>query len=272
MKLNSFSLAVMIFVLLFGGIGFTSAMNWWQTESTKVPATYTDGDLAGQYNPVDIRGSYTFGEVSELFDVPLEDLQAAFRLPAGADPASYPLKSLEAQFVDLPVEMGTGSVRMFVAFYKGLPYALSADEETYLFAEAVDVIKAQGKMTAEQSAYLDAHIVQDALVEDAVPTAAVPGSAAPETEEAESTPAATAVVKSEATPAPTEHAAPDQTVTGKTTFRDLMDWGVTQATIEGILGEAMPAPQTLIKDYMSQMGLEFSTMKTQFQAAVDVQK
>ncbi len=253
MKLNSFSLAAIIVVLLFGGIGFTTAMNWWQTENTKIPAAYTEGEAAGQYNPADIRGSYTFGEVSELFDIPLADLQAAFRIPADADPAAYPLKSLEAQFTDFPVEIGTASVRMFVAFYKGLPYELSADEETYLLPEASTLLKAQNKMRPDQAAYLETHTAQEN------PPAAE-ATAAPQTAE------------SAATPAPTEHIAPDRTVTGKTTFQDLLDWGVTQETIETILGSQMPGSGTVIKDYLAQQGLEFSTLKTQFQAEVDKTK
>jgi hypothetical protein len=168
MKLNSITLALIIIVLLFGGIGFSSAMNWWQTESQKIPVTYKEGEAAGQYNPADIRGSYTFGQISDLYAVSLDDLRTAFRISEGTDPASFQVKSLEAQFADLPVEMGTSSVRMFVAFYNGLPYEISEDKETYLFSEAAAVLQARGKMTSEQAAYLEAHIVP-----------AEPGQAAP---------------------------------------------------------------------------------------------
>lgn len=257
MKLNSFTLAALIFVMLFGGIGVSTAMNWWKTESTKIPASYIDGEAAGVYNPADIRGSYTFGEVSQLFAVPLADLQTAFRLPADSDPAVYPLKSLEDLYADLPVEIGTGSVRMFVAFYKGLPYELGADEATYLFPEAAAILKAQNKLRPEQAGYLDAHLVGEA------PGADVPA-------DVPATPVPTAPpVETEVTPAPTEHVAPEMALTGKTTFQELLDWGVTQETIEAILGEKMPVPQTVIKDYLTQKGLEFSTYKTKLQVEVD---
>lgn len=254
MKLHSISLALIIIVLIFGGIVFSSAMNWWQTENQKIPATYKEGEAAGQYNPADIRGSYTFGQISDLFAVPLEDLQTAFRIPAGSDPASYQVKSLEGQFTDLPVEVGTGSVRMFVAFYKGLPYEISTEEETYLFPEASALLKVQGKMTSDQAAYLEAHLVPEAPVQ-AAPAQA---TAAPQVE-----------TNSELTPAPTVHAAPDRTITGKTTFQNVLDWGVTQEAIERILGEDMPSPQTIIKDYATQKGEEFSSLKTALQAEVD---
>ena len=268
MKLNSFSLAALVFLLLFGGIGFTSAMNWWQTETQKVPVKYAEGEASGQYNPADIRGSYTFGDVSELFDVPLVDLQAAFRLPKDVDPSAYQVKSLEAQFADLPVEMGTGAVRMFVAFYKGLPYAIPEDETTYLFAEASTILKAQNRMQPDQARYLKTHIVQETPAEDNA--VSEPAATMPVVNGQAVTPAvATEVVEAGETPLSTEHAAQERKVTGKTTFQDLIDWGVSQETIEAILGEAMPAPQTVIKDHLSAQGLEFSSLKTRFQTEVD---
>lgn len=259
MKLNSYTLAAVIFVLLFGGISFTGAMNWWQTESAKVPVTYSEGEAAGQYNPADIRGSYTFGEVSELFQVPLADLQAAFRLPAGADPAAYPLKSLEAQFAGLPVEMGTGAVRLFVAFYKGLPYDLSAAEDTYLFPEAAEVLRASGQMRPEQAQYLETHTV--------VGAAPGPVDEQQPAQETASTPAPPGADQLESVP--TEHTPPERKVTGKTTFQDLLDWGLTQAAIEQVLGEAMPNPQTAIKDYSTAKGQPFSELKDRLQAELE---
>lgn len=254
MKITSIPLAILIFVLLFGGIGVTSAFNWWKTENTKIPATFSEGAVAGQYNPADIRGSYTFGEVSELFNVPLVDLQAAFRLPAGTDPAGFAVKSLESLFTDLPVEMGTGSVRLFVAFYHGLPYDLSSGEDSYVFAEAARILTGQNRMSPEQSAYLESHIVDD------LPAPVV-----------ETTPVETAapLPASQSTPVPTEHAAPAYTITGKTTFQDVLDWGLTQESIEVLLGAAMPAPQMTLKDYVTQQGEEFMTLKAAFQAEVD---
>lgn len=258
MKLNSYTLAALVFTILFGGIGVSSAMNWWQTESTKEPVRYAVGDAAGEYNPADIRGSYTFGEVSNLFGVPLEDLQAAFRLPGDADPAAYPLKSLEDLYASEPVEIGTGSVRLFVAFYRGLPYDLSAAEDTYLLPEAVDILKTRGKMLPDQAAYLEAHnagsaAAPSALAEPAATAPAAQPSAAPEEHIEGSGPA-------------------ERSVTGKTTFQNLLDWGVAPERIDAILGAPMPAAKTVIKDYLSSKGLEFSTLKAQFQTAVDEAK
>ncbi len=51
MNLTSKTLAAIILVVLFGGIIFSTAMGWWATESSKVAATYTEGEFAGQANP-----------------------------------------------------------------------------------------------------------------------------------------------------------------------------------------------------------------------------
>lgn len=249
MKLTSAPLALIILFVLFGSIGLTSALNLWQTESNKVPAVYAEGEAAGQYNPADIRGSYTFGEVSELFDIPLADLQSAFRIPADANPAAYPLKSLEDQFAGLPVEIGTGSVRLFTAFYKGLPYPIDPQDDTYLLPEAAVILQKQGKLRPEQAEYLGSHIVP------------ADGATAPA---AVTTPAPAA----DAAPAATEHTAPERTVTGKTTFQDLLDWGVPQEKIEEILGSPLPDPAMIVKDYVNAQGLEFSSLKGALQAEI----
>jgi hypothetical protein len=244
MKLNSYILAGLILLLIFGGIALSTAMNWWQTESTKVPVTFTDGEFAGQYDPADIRGSYTFGEISDLFNIPLKDLTAAFGLPAGKDQAAFAVKDLETLYADLPVEIGTSSVRMFVAFYNGLPYDLTTADDTYLFAAAADILTAHEKMTSDQAAFLAAHTLD------------LGG-------------AATATDAAQAETAATEHVAVDGTVTGATTFQDLLDWGVSQVEIEQIIGAAMPDPATVVKDFVTQNGQTFSEVKTALQAAVD---
>jgi hypothetical protein len=251
MRLHPITLAGLIFILTFGGISFASAMNWWQTESEKVPVKFTEGEASGQYNPADIRGSYTFGDVSQLFDIPLTDLQLAFHIPADSDPAAYQLKSLEEQNADMPEEIGTGSVRLFVAFYKGLPFDIMTAEDTYLFPEAVSVLEQQGKLTEVQLSYVKSHTTSSRSAPEAQITAS------PETP-----------FQSEAT----EHIPEEYLVTGKTSFQNLLDWGVPQATIETILGEKLPATQVLVKDYASSKGITFSELKAKLQTEVDQYK
>ncbi len=71
------------------------------------------------------------------------------------------------------------------------------------------------------------------------------------------------------TPAATLHTPEDRLVTGKTTFQDLLDWGVSKETIEQVIGDHFPALEILVKDEAQNKGLEFPTLKAQLQAEVD---
>jgi hypothetical protein len=73
-------------------------------------------------------------------------------------------------------------------------------------------------------------------------------------------------------PVSTEHVAPVKTITGKTTFQELLDWGVTKENIQKVIAGDIPVPSTVIKDYVTGKGLEFTTIKTQLQAEVDKTK
>lgn len=155
MKIKSATLGILVVGIVFGGIMAASAMDLWITESTKVPDKIIAGDAEGAYDPADIKGSYTFGEVSELFDLPLEDMAFAFDLPEDVEPSTFKNKELEAIYADQELEVGMGSVRMFVALYKGLPY--ESTEETYLLSNAVQILKEKANLTQDQLAYLDSH-------------------------------------------------------------------------------------------------------------------
>ena len=238
MTLTSKPLAVIVLVILFGGILFSSAMGWWLTESTKEAATFNEGEFAGLPNPADIRGSYTFGDVERNFDVPAATLAQAFGVTTDA-PAAFGVKELETIYADQEYEIGTASVRLFVAFYTGLPYEIVDD--LYLPKRAVEMLKSHATLTPEQITYLDAHAV--VLGEMAAPVAQ-----AEEHTEAEST---------------------DRTLKGKTTFQEVLDWGVSQETIEGILGGPMPNPLTKVKDHCLAVGLNFEEIKPASQLEID---
>ena len=74
MKSNHLFISIAIVVIIFGTIIATSALGIWQTTSSKIPAKYQNGVAKGEYNPDDIRGSYTFGDISDIFNIPLDDL------------------------------------------------------------------------------------------------------------------------------------------------------------------------------------------------------
>ena len=67
----------------------------------------------------------------------------------------------------------------------------------------------------------------------------------------------------------TDHVVTPGTITGKTTFQELFDWGVPVDVVQKIIGGNLPDPSEVIKDYVTTQGLEFSTIKTQLQIEVD---
>ena len=173
MRLKPYTTVALSALFVAAGIAATMATGLWETETDKTPRKLSqataqtvslpdnaqvtmEGSSAKteQYDPADIRGSYTFGEISDLFGVPLADLAKAFGLEE-EQAAAFQAKSLEKQFPDAEQAVGTASIRMFVAFYLGVSY--SADEETWLPNSAAEVLAASGQMTAEQAAYLAAH-------------------------------------------------------------------------------------------------------------------
>jgi len=225
--------------VLFGGIALSTALGAWQTQGSKVAAAFTEGEFAGLPNPADIRGSYTFGDVEKNFGVPASILAEAFAIPTDADPAEFPVKDLEAIYAELDTEIGTSSIRLFVALYTGMPYDLSTD--IYLPSPAVDILNALGTLTAEQAAYIGAHEVI-----------------------LESAPAPV----QETNPTP-EAISSERIVKGRTTFQELLDWGVPQAVIEQIIGASLPAASLTVKDYCTQQGLSFETVKAALQLEMD---
>ncbi len=168
MKIKSWHMGLIVLIVIFGGIAGTMAFNLWNTEGggggqgtggSRVPVTFKVGEFAGEYNPADIRGSYSFGYISELWEIPLTELGTAFGLGAIENLADFKCKDLEAAYANLEenVEIGTGSVKVFVALYTGLPYTLSGDE--YLPKSAVELLKAKVTLTEDQVAFLDTHSV-----------------------------------------------------------------------------------------------------------------
>ena len=254
MRLTSKPLGLIILAIFVGGISFSTWMGWWQTESTKEPVKFDEGEFAGSYNPADIRGSYTFGDINRVFEIPMTDLANAFLLPEG-DQANMKVSELESIYLTAAengMEIGTGSVRLFVAYYLGLPFETN---EEFLPAPAVEILKNRNILTPDQITYLESH--------------SVPVELLGQTNQSETSTIEEPTVL--ATTVPEEHSEEeDKTIKGKTTFREVMDWGVSQEDIEIVLGVGMPNPLTIIKDFCLEQGLEFTTIKTNLQALVPI--
>jgi len=253
MKIKNWHMGLIVLIVIFGGIAGTMAFNLWNTEGggggqgtgrSRVPVTFKVGEFAGEYNPADIRGSYSFGHISELWEIPLTELGAAFGLEAIENLADFKCNDLEAAYTNLgeDVEIGTGSVKVFVALYTGLPIMLSDDE--YLPQSAVEILKAEANLTEEQLVFLDTHSVDITGIQI--------GTAVTSSEESEEHEASTEMV-----------------IKGKTTFRELLDWGLSEEEIEAVIGEEMPARDINIRDFATEKGLEFGVIKEALQAKVD---
>lgn len=245
MKLSSKILGIIIIGLLFGGIVVSDQLGLWQTESSKQAAVFSEGEFAGMADPADIRGSYTLDDVTKNFGIPAEILADAFNVPA-ENVGSFAIKELENIYESSSVEIGTASVRLFVALYNDLPYDLSG-EETFLPQEAVEILKTR-TLTNERLDYLTSHTAATTQPEINAEVLAQPTS----TPTAEST---------------------DETVKGKTTFAEILGWGVSKDMIEQVLGAPMPGDaQMTIKDFASAEELDFETIKTSLQTLVDQTK
>ena len=247
MKIKSIILAIVIPVVILGGMALTNALDLADSETDRVPVKFETGEAAGEYNPEDIRGSYTFDDVSTLFEVPAEELRTAFGLPQDVNLAVFRTGDLETAYADQLAEgqeMGNSSVQLFVALYNGLPYPLT--EDNYLPVAAVEMLKAHAELQPEALAYLETHTLSLTPIESA---AAVEVAQAAEEEH-------------------TEVDGAVEAINGKTTFKQMVDAGVTEEKIAEILGAEMPNPILTIKDYCLENGLEFSTVKGALEAEI----
>jgi len=249
MQIRSKTLGVVIAVVIFGGIVGASALGMWNPRSGGTPARIQSGQGAVVSTPADIRGNHRFGEISTLFDIPLETLSRAFALPADVDPATFQNRDFDSIYPEFEgeEEIGNGSMKWFVALYTGLPYELEHDEEdTYLLRPAVDILKSHADLTTEQIAYLDKYVIELESVEYSPPV-----------DEAQSSEPAQSKAEGE------------MIVAGQTNFADLLDWGVPVEQIEAVIGGEIPNRLMLVRDYCTENALSFGGIKAGLQAEVD---
>jgi hypothetical protein len=123
MKLKLYLTPVLILVIIFGGIAISQSFGWWQTHVQKTPAKFESGNFQGENDPYDIRGSYTFYDIESNFKVSVEVLAEAFPI-SDKDFGTIKAQDVESYYADmnLPYEIGTGSVKYFVALYNDLPF------------------------------------------------------------------------------------------------------------------------------------------------------
>jgi ferredoxin len=229
------TIAVLIFVIMFGGIASTAALGYWSTSSEKIPAKFEKGVAEGSYDPSDIRGSYTFMEVATIFEIDPEVLREAFQIPSSEDLNTYQSKNLETQYAGSAQEIGNSSLQVFVALYKNLPITLA---DVYLPESAVVLIESHNAaLTAEQKTYLELHSV------------GTQGVVSPKSETTE-------VVAT----------AEEAEINGQTTFKAVLDLGITEAQIESVINAKMPPTNVTVRGYCQENGLSFSEVKEKLSA------
>lgn len=237
-KANTAALILPLFFLI--GIVATMISGYWRTESTKTPVKFSTGEALGEYNPADIRGSYSLGDIEKVFAIPVDTLARAFGVAGEENPASVQLKEFEESYGIIDgKEVGTDSMRIFVSRYLGLPYV--TEEDSALPQPAFNILRREGKLTPEELADLEDRVVSLEGLTVATGTG----------EE-------------------THDESLDTTVKGKTTFADLLDWGLTQEEIEKALGgKSMGKRVETVRDYCLSEGIEFSVAKTALQTMID---
>lgn len=236
MRIQAKFLAILLPVIFALGIGGTMIFNLWITEASKVPAVYEEGDFAGQADPGDIRGSYSFADIENAYSVPAEVIASAFGLSEEDNFAEFQCKMLEDRYGAIEEgEVGTDSVRYFVALYLDLPY--EPEEDTLLLSPSIPLLKDRVAPEILESLRNRTATVREVL-----------------SDEAESE---------------TEHNTEDMAVKGGTTFKELYDWGLSNEEVAEILGiEPGPAGGS-VRDYCIQNGIEFSSVKSILQEFVD---
>jgi hypothetical protein len=242
MKLSSTAIAVVVVVAFAGGVLGAQVAGVWQTEGSKTPARLATGAFAGEYDPADIRGSYSFGDIGEAFEVPVSALAAAYGVGNTDNPEAILVKTLEEAFEGLheELEIGTDSVRLFVAKYLDRPITVA--DSTGIPETAIPILEERGTVDPE---LLSRVVVLPTEATDAV--AAAPDAArAPEEEERE-----------------------ERTIRGMTTFAELLGWGVAEEDLEAVFSGSIGPPSAALRDYAKEVGVEFSVVKDRIQALVD---
>ncbi|WP_304943210.1 hypothetical protein [Vallitalea guaymasensis] len=226
MKLKSLYIPLVIIIILFGGVTISKGLGIWITESTKIPKTISSGTYAGEYDPGDIRGSYTFDDIYNSFNISPEILAEAFNIITDK-PRDFQVKSLEDMYSDLEVEVGTDSVRRFTALYTGLPY----DSDEILPQQAITILYSNNKISdSEMESLLENTIILPTITDDT----STNSNSASETE---------------------------SVINGKTTVKDVLKYDISLEQLEELIGIKIDDQSSTIRDLCQENGISFSTIK-----------
>ncbi len=246
MRLKTLYIPVIFAVVLFLGIGGFNVAGLWKVESSKVPITIKEGEFAGEFDPGDIRGSYSFGDIQNNFRVDAAIIAEAFGIDTET-PEMVLCKDLENIYPapEGGLELGTGSIRQVVAIYTGLPY----EGDDGFPSTAIKVLRREGKWTDALEATLSGRIVE------------LTGSSMTVTEPA---------IQGNPDDSTIEHDV-SIGVKGKTTVAEVIDWGISKEAIEDILGVKVDNVNLLIRDICTENDLSFGEIKTTLNVVLGVE-
>ncbi len=257
--IRGWMVALSIFVMMFGGIYLTMRTGDWSTSRTAQPVTLE----SGEYDPVDIRGSYTFAEIEKFFGIPTEVLFTAFAIPEDKRTDTFKVKDIhEIGFAPVniggeEIEVGTDLVRVFTALYSGRPY--ESAETTHLPVSAVNTLIEAQKLDEEQSAYWTSHSFELVLSPEGAETSQQESSNEPIQSQ---TPQAEAAKPEKSDEGVETETAPTVDIKGKTPLGDLLDAGLTQEQFKEIFGIDFPDDSSVtFKDFTDQHELDREAIK-----------
>lgn len=242
MKLKTLLVFPIILIIVFGGIAVANGLGVWHTESSKIPMLVKEGEFEGSYDPGDIRGSYSFQDIEDAFNIPASLMARAFDIKS-ENPGEFLAKDLEAIYGETQegIEIGTGAIRTFVACYIGMNY----EGEDGIPKQGVDILKAEGKWSDELEALYEGKIIDLSAINE---------SAVEPNENTEDN-----VIKVEET---SEHDDSEQLVKGNTSVTEIISWGISLEKIEEILTVTVENENMLVRDICTTNDLNFGEIKT----------
>lgn len=235
MKISNMILAIALSSIFIFGILISDFLGYWQTESIKIPQKISEGEFEGSYNPADIRGSYSFGDVSNSFEIDVETLARAYDLiDLVEDPSSFRLNQLEEYYeFDEDIEIGTGSVKYFVSLYTGIPYE---SDDDVLPTTAVEILYENGKISEEM--YKELKEISIDISEFLITEDTTIGEPEEKTEEEE-----------------------EYVIKSTTTVLEVIRWGISIEELEGLIGVGKLSEKDVIREVCLDNGVSFSEVK-----------
>lgn len=242
MKNKSLLIFISSVIIIFVGIFTSDQLGYWSTQSS---GDFLSKDEEGNIMaiPDELRGSTTFEEIENAFGIPANRLAAAYNFDSD-EPGLIKVMYVSDAFAYLgeDVEMGTGSVRLFIYIYNGLDTS-DLEEIENIPSTAVEVLKEDGKWTNESELLMANYIIdidKEPLKNETI------SDLMEEDHEKESDDAAVGTLE----------------INGKTTINDMINAGLTLEAIETEMDVEIGNINLSFKDICEQNGLDFSSMKS----------